>query len=89
MNHRPPTTVAEKDRFNFQHILLVAHAQSIDANKDVRRHHIFNRTSIFATEHHQSDSTCNEGYKFSLGNIGKKIRQIYQVLCTRQSIFVR
>ncbi|GJU97485.1 hypothetical protein Tco_1326756 [Tanacetum coccineum] len=47
MNHRPPTTVVEKDRFN----------------RDARRRDIANRTSILTTEHHQSDSTCNEGDK--------------------------
>nr|GFB27033.1 hypothetical protein [Tanacetum cinerariifolium] len=43
-----------------EHILSTAHAESIDANRDVKRRRIVNHTSIFATEHHQYDSTCNE-----------------------------
>ncbi|GJR81694.1 BUD13 protein [Tanacetum coccineum] len=57
MNHRPPTTVVEKDRFN----------------RDVRRRHIANRTSILTTEHHQSDSTCNEDESLSTHLLMRKL----------------
>ncbi|GJY00044.1 DNA-binding WRKY transcription factor, partial [Tanacetum coccineum] len=46
---------------SFQHILPVAHAQNIDANRSVRRRHIVDHTSISVAEHCQSDSACDEG----------------------------
>nr|GEV22421.1 DNA-binding WRKY [Tanacetum cinerariifolium] len=48
-------------KISFQHILPVAHAQNIDANRSVRIRHIFDLTSISAAEHCQSDSACDEG----------------------------
>ncbi|GKD00481.1 hypothetical protein Tco_1170755 [Tanacetum coccineum] len=57
---------AAVEKRSFQHTLPAANIQNIDANRDVRRCHVVNRTIISAAENRRSNSTSHEEASFCL-----------------------
>ncbi|GJS23650.1 hypothetical protein Tco_0452282, partial [Tanacetum coccineum] len=57
---------AAVEKRSFQHTLPAANIQNIDANRDVRRCHVVNRTIISAAENRRSNSASHEDASFCL-----------------------
>ncbi|GKD87364.1 hypothetical protein Tco_1358518, partial [Tanacetum coccineum] len=60
---------------SFQHTLPAGNIQNIDANRDVRRCHVFYRTIISAAENRRSNSASLEDSSFCLIVINRTVNR--------------